>query len=240
MTTTSAKPVDWDPRKEADKLAALAQLTTALHHGRPAFERRLGELKAGYRSRGEGGGGAGGSELTPAEAGAESRMEGQTDTAEQVEAEYLRELTSSFDAACRAYERWKRVVQPREGVAKLTEPGCELCAQVPDHWCPVFGFRVVMSEPETRRDRSTFRTLWLCEWCFTRTWPSRMGRLPTHDEVVAHAEGRRVFWHGGTEPRLVEITCPECGDESRAARRACTTCGHVGKVMKTEAKAGVK
>lgn len=233
MTNVPPKPVDWDPRKEPDKLAALAQVTTAMLHGRPALDHRLDELGAGCRGRSEGVRGE--AELTQAEAAAERVLAGesQEDVAERERREFERELTSSLDAACRAWERYKRVVEPRDGVAKLAEPGCELCAKVPNHWCPVYGFKVVMTEPVTKRDRPKFHTLWLCEWCLTRTWPSRMGRLPTNDEVTAHAEGRRVNWRGGNEPRMVEVPCPECRDENRKARRACLTCSHVGKVLKT-------
>lgn len=221
---------EWDPRAEPDQLAALARVAADMHHGRSAFEARVSELGGGFPGRG--GGGRGGGELTPTEAGAEASLSGQADTAAAERKAWERELSRSLEHAYAAWARYRRVVEPATGVAKLADPGCELCAPVPDHWCPVYGVRVVLIESKNRKAKPEIRTYRLCEWCFTRTWESRMGRLPTFDEVTAHAEGRRVNWHGGTEPKLVEVSCPDCGDENRAARRKCTTCGHAGRVLK--------
>lgn len=222
--------VSWDPRAEEDKLEALAKVTAAMHHGRPAFDRRVSELSGGFSSRGEGGGSGDG--LTQAEAGAESALAGQSDTGMAELEAWERDIARSLDIACRAWERYTRLVQPRDGVEKLADPGCELCALVPAHWCPVYGTRVIMTEPKSKRARPQLRTLMLCQWCFTFTWPSRAGRLPEPEEVEAHAEGRRVNWRGGAQPRLIEVPCPECHDENREARRSCSTCGHAGKVLK--------
>lgn len=230
MTTTN--PIDWDPRTEGDKLRTLAELSAAMHHGRDAFSQRVSEMGGYYPSKGEG---AGTSHLTQPEAATEALRAGQRDVATIEMDDWERELQRAVDAACRAWDRYRRVVQPKGGVEKLAEPGCELCAKVPAHWRPVFGSLVIMTEPTSKKGRPTYRTLLLCQWCFQFTWPSRAGRLPVHDEVVAHAEGRRVRWHGGVEPRLVEVACPDCGDRSRAERRACSTCGHAGKVLKTMA-----
>lgn len=250
---------DWDPRKEPDKLEALAAVATALHDGRHAFEERLNELGGGYP-----GGGSRGGDESPADdhepvaapSGlmrckvdreewpctaarlskmAEARRQ-QEDVAARERREFERELEASLGAAARAWARYKRVVEPRAGVVKLTDPGCDLCTKVPGHWCPVYGVRVILTEPKSRGAKAKTEAVRLCDWCFRCTWESRMGRLPTTDEVVAHSEGRRVNWRGGVEPRLVEVPCPECKDESRAARRACTTCGHTGKVLKAESK----
>lgn len=229
----SGVTIDWDPRTEDDQLAALAEVAAALHHGRSALDARIGQLGGGYTSA-SGGGGSG--ELV----GAESALADGTDVAKQELDRWKRAIKRSLDEACRALDQYRRLVQPREGIEKLADPGCELCAKVPAHWCPVYGSRIIMTEPTAKRGRPTYRTLLLCQWCFQFTWPSRAGRLPEHDEVAAHAEGRRVRWHGGSAPKLVEVSCPDCHDESREARRLCTTCGHAGKVLKQAAAVGPK
>jgi hypothetical protein len=226
---TALHPSDWDPRKDGDPVRALAEITAALSLGRPALEARIGQLGGGYTSAG-GGGGSG--ELTPTEAGAESAMSGAPDTAKRELDDWKRAIGRSLDEACRALEQYRRLVQPRDGIEKMADPGCELCAKVPAHWCPIYGARIIMTEPTSKKGRPTYHTLLLCQWCFQFTWPSRAGRLPEHDEVIAHAEGRRVGWHGGAAPRLIEVACPDCGDRSRAERRECKTCGHAGKVLK--------
>lgn len=226
---TSTQPVAWDPRAEDDKLAALADIVTAMHHGRPALDHRLDELAGGYSSKGTG---AGTGELTSAEAGAESAIEGQQDTAKREREAYLRDIAASLDKAARAWERYTRLVQPRDGVEKESDPGCDLCAEVEGHWCAVYGARVILTEPKSKKGRPQVRVLRLCQWCFQFTWPSRAGRLPEHEEVIAHSEQRRVNWKGGAGPKLAEVACPECRDENRSARRACGTCGHSGKVLK--------
>ncbi len=216
------KLVEWDPRKEGDPLAALVQVSAAMLHGRPALERRLGDFAGGYPS---------GRRSVSAGSSDDSRSAPE-DAAERERRKWLREVSSSLDAACRAWDTYVRLCEPKAGVVKLTDPGCDLCAPVPGHWCPAYGTRVVVSGPSTKR-KPEVRTLRLCEWCYQFTWPSRAGRLPTLEEVTAHAAGRRVRWHGGVDPKLVEVDCPECHDASREARKACRTCGHAGKVLRS-------
>lgn len=238
MTVVDA---EWDPRAEEDKLGTLAELMAAMHHGRPALERRLAELAGGYSTAGGSGSGEpkqenaeeAGVKLTRTEAGAQSAMEGQQDTAKREREAWERELDRTLREAARVWERYRRLVQPRDGVEKLADPGCELCAKVEGHWCPVYGAKAILIEPVSKKGRAKVRVVTLCQWCLQFTWPSRAGRLPQHEEVVAHAEGRKVRWRGGTEPQLVEVACPECKDENRQARRACSMCGHSGKVLKS-------
>lgn len=217
--------VAWDPRAEDDKLAALADIVTAMHHGRPALEHRLNELAPGYPGKGDGGG-------SNAPEDDDEPKPVFDDPATKERKAYLRDLERSLDHAARAWERYTRLVQPRDGIEKQADPGCDLCAEVEGHWCAVYGARVIMTEPRSKKGRPQIRVLRLCQWCFQFTWPSRAGRLPEHEEVVAHSEQRRVNWKGGVGPKLVEVACPECRDKDRAARRACSTCGHSGKVLK--------
>lgn len=217
------RAADWDPRKTDDPVKTLAELATAMYHGRAAFEQRSGELAAGYPGGRGGNGDSDGPDrwLQP----------------NQVAERWERHMRQALEDAYRAWKVYEQVSTPRVGATKLADPGCDLCAQVEGHFCEVFGVRVIMTEPKTKRARPEIRILRLCEWCFTRVYPSRMGRLPRPDEVAAHARGLKVRWHGGVEPQLVEVICPDCGDESRTARRACTTCLHSGKVLKQRVSA---
>jgi hypothetical protein len=82
----------------------------------------------------------------------------------------------------------------------MTDVGCELCARVPEHRCPVYGVVEVVTESKAKRTEPQRHTLRLCEWCYTFNWPSRAGRLPVHEEVVAHSEGRKVRWTAAPPP----------------------------------------
>lgn len=192
-------------RQDVDKLQALAELSAAMYHGRDGFEERLGEIAGGFPG---GGGGGGASELDSVEAAVDARVYGgQVDVAEAERAAWERDLRKSLDHALSAWERYKRIVQPRLGVARLTDPGCELCATVPcedprcrcsaidvRHWCAT-RYTVDIETPAKRNgDRPTVRRLRLCSSCYAFQRPDRAGRLPSHDEVLDHVEGRQRRW----------------------------------------------
>lgn len=185
------------PRDERDSLLAeLARMASGVHRGMAAFDDRLHELAGGIPSRGDGGGGSG-SVSRPVEAMVVARSEGH-------QPDPLTAIRNRFDVRlARAHremlELWTLYasVAPRLGVEKSSDPGCELCAQVEGHWCPVYGAVEIKEPPKRKGGKEVVRVLKLCESCYRFNLPSRAGRLPTFDEVVAHSEGRRPRWTKG-------------------------------------------
>jgi hypothetical protein len=204
--TDVVKPENWDPRTEHDKLAALAQIAAAMHHGRPAFEQRLDEMAGGYPSKGDGGSGSsedGGPVVAAVIAAVDDH---RVDVAQLEQAEWERALRRALDAAAVVWEMYKRVAHPRPGVPRMTDPGCELCAKVPDdcerctksgvnqHWCPTYCTVEIPIPPKRKGAEPLVRRVRVCISCYKFQRPEHeggAGRLPDHSEVIDHAEGRR-------------------------------------------------
>jgi len=173
------------------RLTEMAEQAAGVAFGLAAFEARLEELAGGIPSRG--GGGGKGTGASPIEALVISRSEGRShDPAPHLAAEFSRRLLKASDAVRDLFESYAAVAGPRRGVEKMTNPGCELCARVEGHWCPVYGVVEVHEQPARKGGKPRTRVVKLCEWCYRFQWPSRVGRLPLYDEVLAHSEGRPV------------------------------------------------
>jgi hypothetical protein len=205
----------FDPRSVPDPERALAEIATALHLGSGAFRQRLDELAGGYPSAGEGAPGNaanGGPTLAAVIANLD---EHRTDVADVERAAYERDLRKALEHAAAMWARYQRVTNTRLGVDKITDPGCELCAKVPcggslcdkpkgtssyrcetvdAHWCPVYATVELREESRRKGQPDSLRKVALCSSCFEFNRPSRAGRLPTHDEVLDHVQGRRRRW----------------------------------------------
>lgn len=201
MTDT---PTSWDPRHEADQLEALARIATAMHHGRAIFDTRLDEIGGGYPSAGGGNHGNaanGGPTLAAVIANVD---EGRADVAASERAEWDRNLRKALEHAAALWAQYQRLGQVRNAAPKLVDPGCELCAQVPcgdpkcrcaaidgRHYCPTRYTveRVVVSKRKGVADK--VEPIGVCSSCYEFQRADRAGRLPSHDEVLDHVEGRR-------------------------------------------------
>lgn len=195
------------------RLTDLATGAAALLDGNPAWVQRLGELRGGFPNHGDGGHGGTGDGPTLAAVIA-SVDEHRTDVADTLRTEFERHIAlaaAEVEAALRVYDR---VVQRRLGVAKIEDPGCELCAKVPcggtmckpvkggitrceaidaRHFCAKFASVPVIT-PGRKGKPDTVTRVTLCSSCYDFQRPDAAGRLPTHDEVLDHVEGRRRRW----------------------------------------------
>jgi hypothetical protein len=83
---------------------------------------------------------------------------------------------------------YERDVEPRMAPPKMGDPGCELCTDVvPGHRCETAWTTSIV---EKVKGREVTRKIRVCRWC--GDFKVKKGRVPTMDERVAHAEGRRV------------------------------------------------
>lgn len=203
---------------DADPLRSLAEMSAAMHHGRDAFDQRLDELGGGYPSAGGSGATRTASEGGPTAAQAMTHIPGgvldkqgrpvpvRSDVAELERKAWERELHKALEHASAMWARYQRIVNVRLGVEKLTDPGCELCAQVTEghcdrcnaltapHWCAA-RYTIDHTEPAKRKGQTpTTRKLALCSSCYSFQRPDQAGRLPDHGDVLDHAEGRRRRW----------------------------------------------
>jgi len=196
-----------DPRTVADPLRQLAELTTAMHHGRDAFEHRLDELGGGFPSAGQGSPGNaanGGPTLAAVIAAVDDH---RTDIADIERKGWERDQRKALEHVGAMWARYQRIVNVRMGVAMMTDPGCDLCAKVPcgdpkcrcsaldgRHYCETFA-TVTVVEPSKRKGQpDTERKVKLCVSCHDFNRERCAGRLPTHDEVLDHVEGRKRRW----------------------------------------------
>lgn len=117
---------------------------------------------------------------------------------------------NDFDKALRRINRdvrkvwtaYKDNVAPTQAPARMADPGCEMCAEVENHWCASFmETEVVVEVPAKAKSRkqarkprtvAQLRKLRLCEWCYRFSRPYRHGRLPSLEELHTHASGKRV------------------------------------------------
>lgn len=166
-----------------EKLAELANIAVGIRFGMAAFDDRIEEMSAGIPARGQGQG-AKGDHSDPTWRAFEKP--GRTATTR-----IDRRVDDAHRAIEKLYAAYAEIAQPKRGIDRLSDPGCEWCAAaakakdspVPDHWAPVYGF---VTFPGSKRK-------WrVCTWCY-RFAVSRVGRRPEVEELWAHAEGKRVY-----------------------------------------------
>lgn len=126
-----------------------------------------------------------------------------------------RQVDRMFVESRKLHKLWANVCDPPTPAARQSDPGCELCAEISlarptplckacrphracdehggyGHWSPTYVTTDV--EVGTPKKPKAAR-LALCYWCWHKTRPVERGgwgRIPTKDERLAHAEGRRV------------------------------------------------
>jgi hypothetical protein len=208
-----------------DKLTELALLAATLHDGDPAFRQRLGEMSGGFPSQGDGGHGGSASSGGPTLAAVIAKIDDRrSDVADLERSTYERHIgraLTELQAALRVYDR---IVQRRIGVSKLEDPGCELCAKVPcggtlckvskdgtyrcelmadaRHWCAKYASVPVITAGRKGQPDVVTRVV-LCSSCYEFNRPDAAARLPTHDEVLDHVEGRRRRWKVPASARMI-------------------------------------
>lgn len=180
-----------------EKLAELVSIVTGILFGMPGYDQRLSELGGGFPA-GSGSGNVKGSVGKPVEAQVIATMdERRGDPADQARSDFDKRLLATLREAEALWSEYRRISQPRMGVSKVADPGCELCNQVPDHWCQTFATVEVTSTAKRRGHDPTVRRVRLCSWCYQFARPNRANRMPTLDEVGLHAQGKRVRWKVG-------------------------------------------
>lgn len=195
-----------DPRNVSDPLKLLAEIASAMHHGRAAWDQRIDELGGGYPSQGEGS--PGNASLGGPTAAAVIAIvdDKRTDVADIERKAWERDLRKALEHAGAMWARYQRIVTPRMGVDMAKDPGCDLCSQITEghcdrctaygkaHWCAA-RYTVEVPEPAKRKGQpDTVRKVRLCSSCYSFQRPDQAGRLPDHGDVLDHAEGRRRRW----------------------------------------------
>ena len=196
-------------RSRDERLNELVSIVNGIRWGMPGYDARLVELSAGFPG-GSGGGGSKGWHKSTVENQVEAILDkGRKDPAEEAQREFERHLEQTLERAEKLWDTYKRIALARKGVEKVADPGCELCAQVPDncercvrsdiadHWCPTYATveRTIVSKRKGQPD--TVVRIRVCSNCYEFARPDRADRLPTHDEVLDHVEGRRRRWKVG-------------------------------------------
>lgn len=193
-----------------ERLKELVSIVNGVYFGMPGYDQRLSEMCSGFSSRGDGGG-AKGNVSRPVEQQVIANMdEHRRDPAAEAQTDFDRRLSGALREAEALWEEYKRVAQPKLGVSKVTDPGCDLCSAIPcgcerckaldsPHWCAT-RYTVERKEepkPNRRGQQPKVHRFKLCSSCYEFQRDDRAGRLPTHDEVLDHAEGRRRRWKVG-------------------------------------------
>ena len=174
------------PRSRDERLNELVSIVNGIRWGMPGYDARLVEMSAGFPGGSGGGGATKGSHSDPVERQVEAILDDKrTDPAAKAQKDFERHLAQTLRAAEELWAVYKRVNAPQMGIGRMKDPGCELCAKVADHWCATFSTLEVGTKPNQRKAK-------LCAWCYRFAVPSGQGRLPNEDEVLAHAQGRRV------------------------------------------------
>lgn len=185
------------PKTRDERLNELVAIVMGVRFGMPGYDQRLVEMCSGFPA-GSGGSGSKGTVGRPVEAQVIANVdEHRRDPAQDALSDFDRKLEATLREAERLWDEYKRVAQPRMGVSKVVDPGCELCAKVPEHYCAT-SYTIDIEEPaKNKRAKATVHKMRLCSWCYQFQRPDRAGRLPNEGEVHAHAEGRRVRWKVG-------------------------------------------
>lgn len=180
--------------------AAAGIMEVSLGHG--ALVDRVNEWAGGYPGGGDGGG-------SVAVADPNAQVHERRDPADQVFKRYDEQLFKTLREVNRLVAIQRQHVEARPGVATLSDPGCELCGDVPrgrpDAECrkcgpvvacwdhggeAIWSASYVTTEVTGTGKRATPRRLRACYWCFR--FRKNNGRLPTKDERKNHHEGKTV------------------------------------------------
>ena len=195
------------PKSRDERLNELVSIVNGIRWGMPGYDQRLVELGAGFPG-GSGGGGSKGTVGRPVEAQVIANVdEHRTDPAIEAQSEFDKRLEVALREAERLWAEYTKIAQPRMGSAMVTKPGCELCAVVPcgcdrcnaqdhRHHCDAL-YTVERETPKRKGQPVTKRKIALCSSCYEFQRPDRANRLPSHDEVLDHVEGRRRRWKVG-------------------------------------------
>ena len=191
-----------------ERLNELVAIVNGIRFGMVGYDQRLAEMCAGFPA-GSGGGGSKGGVGRPVEAQVIATIdEHRRDPAEDVSGDFDKRLSAALREAEALWAEYTRVTHRRMGVTRVSDPGCELCAQVPDncercvrsgvadHWCPTYATKEI-PVPGRRGQPDTTRKVRLCSSCYEFAREDRANRLPDHAEVIDHAEGRRRRWKLG-------------------------------------------
>lgn len=186
------KPVSRDER-----LARLAAIVEGIRWGMPCYDARLVEMAAGFPAGGSGGGSKGDHADPTCDQAAAIIDKHRRDPAKEARRRFDQRLEAAERVFGDLLHEYSEVTHVRMGKTKTEDPGCELCNQVPDHWCMTYATVKVTSKPKRKGEEPIVRPVRLCSWCYSHQRPDRAGRMPSHDEVLLHAQGRRVHWKVG-------------------------------------------
>ena len=191
-------------RSRDERLRDILSTAAGICYGMGGYDARLVEFGSGFPA-GSGGGGSKGTVSRPVERMAlesweeslKPKTERKEDPVHKAQAEFNKRLEAAHRAMEALWDSYAEVATPRAGVSKVTDPGCELCAQVPDHWCPTFATVKRTNPPKRKGQEPVVVKLRLCDWCHQFARPDRADRLPEHDDLVKHSRGQRVRWKVG-------------------------------------------
>lgn len=185
------------PHSRDERLNELVSIVNGIRWGMPGYDQRLVELSAGFRA-GIGGGTAKGDHADPTCDQAAAIIEkNRKDPAKDAQDQFDKRLLAAERAFSDLWDVYSAVAHVRLGVSRVEDPGCELCNEVPDHWCMTDTTIEVTSPPKRKGQPPTVRKLRLCSWCYQFQRPDRAGRRPEYHEVERHARGLRVRWKVG-------------------------------------------
>lgn len=179
----------------------LVAIVNGVRWGMPGYNTSIVEKSAGFPAGGSSGGSKG-AVSRPVEtrlglnADVKNPEWGMDDPAATWQGDFDKRLEKAWRAAEELWQEYKRVGHPKRGAGPMKDPGCELCAKVPEHWCPTYATTEVVTVGK-KGAPDNVRRVPLCVWCYEFQRPDRAGRLPAEVEVVAHSEGRRVRWKVG-------------------------------------------
>ena len=163
-------------------LAQITELSQEVRFGLSGYLDRVDEMTGNYPATAAGGGSSPGSHSDPTSASSGKRDPGK---AELKDFDNL--VLRAHKAILDLHGRWLRNCAPQPSPTKIDDSGCELCAEIPNHWCARYcGIEV---ETKARRGEKTRRYL-VCYWCYSHY--RRIGELPSVDQRQSHAEGRRM------------------------------------------------
>ena len=175
-------------------IAEASDLLNEVRWSLPGYVDRVDEMTGRFPGGGSGlGGGAPpkGSHSDPTFSAPGSRDPGRDE-----KSNLIRDVRVLHQAVLAVYGRWDRGRLRTTAPARLKDPGCELCTNIPaklpdgtpgatEHWCPSY---CSIDRPARKGDKTI--KIRVCSWCYQ--FKRRQGRVPNLKELVAHSEGRRV------------------------------------------------